>query len=154
MKHTFRQEAKCPLCKGTGIYVGIGEKDGAGIVCHDCKGTGKKEIVMEWENFEGKQIRQDIKRVYECNPGICVNASSEFGGMPYENWLIGEPFPLGSENRKYICPAWWYQSVKNELRPHWGECIGCGSFSNCPSFAQKEKCWQRWDKEFSWKGGK
>jgi len=153
VKHTWRQEAKCSVCKGTGIYVGMGERDGAGIVCHQCKGTGKKEIVVGWEDFEGKQKREDIKRVYECNPGICVDASSKFGGMPYDNWFLGKPFGEGSENRNYICPAWWYQLANYKLKPHWDECICGGTFLSCQNFSQKEKCWERWDKEFGKKVG-
>ena len=147
-KHIWKQWIKCKACNGTGIYIGMGERDGAGIVCHDCGGMGREKIVVEWEDFEGREFRGDVKRVYQSNPGICVDASPEFGGMSYEDWLMDKPFPPSSENRKYVCPAWWYQGVNYKLKPHWDECIVGGAFSACPNFAEKERCWGRWDKEF------
>lgn len=147
----------CKSCKGTGIYVGFAEKSGAGIVCHTCKGTGCNQWNYPYDDFIEKKSRRDIKRVYEVNPGIAIGEGKDpsgkefylrdFGGMPYEDWLAGKPFPKKSENRKYICPAWWYQSVSNDKKPKWDECIGAGSFSECSLFNSKEQCWGRWDRE-------
>jgi len=151
MKHIWKQKAKCSSCKATGIYKGLGERANVGVVCHNCKGTGQIEIKVEWEDFEGKIQRDDIVRVVEVNPGIVINDSTEFGGMPYADWLNGKPFPLKSENRNYICPAWWYQSADYERKPDWKECydtLGL-SFSSCPHFKDKEQCWKRWDEQFS-----
>ena len=53
-------DEKCKSCKGTGIYVGMAERDGAGIVCHTCKGTGCHHVKFEYEDFEGKIVRKDI----------------------------------------------------------------------------------------------
>ena len=154
MKHVIGFDEKCKSCKGTGLYVGMGERDGAAVVCHGCNGTGKYHFKHEYEDFEERIKRENIKRVYETNVGIGIGeakgkyALPDFGGMDYEDWLNGEPFPLKSEMRRFVCPAWWYQSADYDKKPNWKEC-GWGSFSKCPSFHTKDKCWERWDKEFS-----
>jgi len=153
-KHDFEQKAKCTDCGGTGLYVGLAERDGAAVVCYVCKGTGCKTIKITWKDFEGRIPRREIKRVYEVNPGIVIGGGQggefrlgDFGGMPYAAWASGKPFPAKSENRKFTCPAWWYQSADYDKRPKWKECIGCGSFYDCEHFGNKEKCWERFDKE-------
>jgi len=149
MKHIFKQKVKCKKCGGTGIYKGFLEKGRVGVVCRDCEGRGWIEMKFTWEDFEGKEIRDDIDRVVECNPGICINEEERFGGMPYKDWLKGEPFPPRSENRKYTCPCRWYQVADYSKAPRWEECkriIG-RTFQGCPYYEEKEKCWERWDRE-------
>jgi hypothetical protein len=156
MTHHYYNEI-CKNCKGTGIYVGMAESSGAGVVCSTCKGTGCHQWTYTYEDFEKKKERTDIKRVYQVNPGIKVGEGKnpdgkelslkDFGGMPYEDWFAGKHFPLGSENRKYTCPAWWYQSSDYEKKPDWKDCIIVGIFSGCHLFIKKEQCWKRWDRE-------
>lgn len=151
MKHIWKQKAKCNSCNGTGIHR-LGEKGKVGIVCRACKGTGCREIKVEWEDFDGKIRAEDIKRVVEVNPGVIINEDPKFGGMPYEDWFDGKPFPPKSENRKNSCPALWYQSVNYKFQPDWEWCKEVlGSFSSCPHWKKKDRCWERWDEEF---GGK
>ena len=140
-------DEKCKSCKGTGLFQGMAEKEGFAVVCHTCKGTGKHRFVHEYEEFTGREIRADIKRVIKTNPGIRVGGFRNFGGMSYEDWAIGKPFPAKSEMREYTCPAWWYQSADYDKKPYWDECMGCGMFSACFHFCNKQKCWERWDKE-------
>lgn len=150
-------EYACQSCKATGLYVGMGERDGAAVVCHTCKGTGKAVHKFEYEDFTGRKRREGVKRVYEVNPGICIGtgktgeyALPDFGGMPYGEWIEDKPFKIGMENRKFTCPAWWYQTANYDLKPDWDECnsnLG-GTFSGCSEFCNKAKCWKRWDKEF------
>ena len=154
--HVWDRKAQCRDCGGTGLYVGLAERDGAAIVCPTCKGTGCRTIRVEWEDFDGREIRQGVDRVFEVNPGICIGAGVErhdydladFGGMDYEDWENGDPFPRGSENRRFTCPAWWYQSADYKKKPKWDECRWGGTFSSCPHFHAKDACWSRWDKEF------
>lgn len=147
-------ECACQSCKATGLYVGMAERDGAAVVCHTCKGTGKDVHTFEYEDFTGRRHRKGVQQVYEVNPGICIGVGKErqyqlpdFGGMPYGEWVEGKPFTVGMENRAFTCPAWWYQSADYKKKPEWKECE-FGSFSSCSSFTQKSKCWERWDKEF------
>jgi len=154
-EHRFEVDAQCGACDGTGLYVGMAERDGAAVVCHSCKGTGKVRRVFEWKDFTERKPRAGVLWVIERNPGISVGADkdgefalSDFGGMSYSEWRGGHAFPAGSEMRKFVCPAWWYQSVDYSKKPHWDECIGCGSFSGCKQFGNKAACWEKWDAEY------
>ena len=139
---------QCKACKGTGLYKGMGERDGYAVVCHNCKGTGKYHFVHEYEEFTGKKERTDITRVLQVNPGICAGGNElDFGGVSYKDWLQVGTFPPKSEMRNFTCPAWWYQSADYSKKPRWNECLLCGNFSGCKHFKNKEQCWKRWDKE-------
>jgi len=155
MKKVFEVEEYCANCEGTGIFVGFAEKDGAGVVCHSCDGTGCIHYVHEYEEFvQRKDVSRKIKRVYQVNPGVGIEENDEcsledFGGMPIKEWEAGLPFPPKSENRKFTCPSWWYLSANYDLKPTWDACHHSWgrSFSECPFFKTKEKCWERFDKE-------
>ena len=148
----FSAEAICRACKGTGLYVGIGERDGAAVVCSRCKGSGCERIVVDYEPFVARAAKPKVKRVYRTNCGFVIGqregvcALDDFGGMPIADWLAGNPWPHGSEDRKHTCPAWWYQSADSKLQPKWDEC-GFGTFSDCSHFADKAECWARFDRE-------
>lgn len=152
MEHTIEFDCQCESCKGTGIYKGMGERDGFAVVCHSCKGKGEVHRVIKYKDFTKKVIRKDVIQVLEVNPGICAGTGNgftinSFGGISYADWLKGKPFPPKSEMRQFTCPAWWYQSANYELKPGWDECIIGGSFSSCKSFKNKEVCWERFDRE-------
>lgn len=138
----------CVSCGGTGLYKGMGERDGYAVVCSTCKGTGCHHFAHEYEEFTERKPRTDIHTVLQCNPGIGVCGSDKrFGGMPYTDWAAGKPFEIGMEMREFTCPAWWYQSADYDKMPDWDECIKWGSFSNCEHFKNKKRCWERFDKE-------
>lgn len=149
----FKVKGKCQSCKGSGLYSGMGERNGSAVVCHNCKGTGCYEFTHKYEEFESRtEVEGDVKRVFQENPGICIGTGSghdleNFGGMPYSDWIKGESFPDKSEMRRFVCPRWWYQSVKYDLKPNWDECGIGGAFSECNSFCNKSECWKRFDKE-------
>jgi len=140
-------DEKCNPCNGTGLYVGMGERDGYAVVCSNCKGTGCFHFKKTYEEFTVRGVRQEVSRVVEANPGIILGGSHDFGGMSYTDWLSGEKFVVGMENRKYTCPCWWYQSVDYKKKPKWDHCQLGGTFSSCKIFSAKRFCWERWDDE-------
>jgi hypothetical protein len=151
---TIEFDEKCQSCGGTGLYVGMGERNGAAVVCHTCDGTGKHHFTHNYEEFTERVCNPNVRRVLQCNPGIMVGESEkqgckleDFGGMNYKEWIEGDPFPKHSEMRKYTCPAWWYQSADYKRMPEWESCTVGGSFSSCDHFKDKAKCWERFDKE-------
>lgn len=155
MNRVIEIKEKCQSCGGTGLYVGMGERDGAAVVCHTCSGSGCHVFKHEYEDFVQREARSGVVQVYESNPGICIGAGksgyalADFGGMPIKKWLAGSQFVLGMENRRFTCPAWWYQGVEYALKPFWKECEdmpGC-SFSSCKHFCDKKLCWERFDRE-------
>jgi len=147
---TIRLNEVCKSCGGTGLYVGMGEHDGAAVVCNKCYGSGFHEFIYEYEEYiEKKSPDPVIERVFKCNPGICIGGDlEEFGGMSVKDWQAGQPFPPGSEDRKHTCPCWWQQN--SEGKPlNWKACrqnLG-RRFSECKHFKTKEMCWDRFDGE-------
>jgi hypothetical protein len=137
----------CSFCDGTGIYVGMAERDGYGIVCNKCSGTGGYRFVHEYEHFKNRKVRSDVNRVLQCNPGIVVGSNLDFGGKSYIEWLENGYFESGSEMRKFTCPAWWFQTANYKQKPEWEQCIISGTFSGCKEFLNKKRCWEIYDKE-------
>jgi len=152
-------DQECSRCGGTGVYVGFAEQDGFGVVCHTCDGSGKESMHFEYVPFTQRKERKKIKRVLESNPGIGVGlgngkyAIDDFGGLSYKDWNSGKPFHRGTEMRKFVCPAWWYQSADYDKKPNWKECIGLGSFMDCPNYSKKHNCWKKFDQEEKRKKG-
>ena len=153
MKHKIEFNEVCKSCKGTGIYIGMAERDRAGVVCHTCNGTGCHYFSYEYEDFKERKRTDKVIRVFEINPGICIGKGDDlllrdFGGMDYDKWFKDNPFPDKSENRRFTCPAWWYQLADYSKKPHWCEEYDfyCGSFSSCEQFKNKDQCWKRFDK--------
>ena len=143
--HVIEFDENCKSCQGTGLYMGRAERDGAAVVCHICDGTGCHHVKIQYDNFDGRVGRWDVDRVFKTNPGMCLGKKfpggsikelSEFGGMPYSDWVCGLPFPAKSENRKYTCPAWWYQSADYAKKPIWSECPILGCFRDCKHFGE------------------
>ena len=133
MKREIIVKEKCPSCDGTGVFVGMAERDGIGVMCSKCDGTGCHEFTHIYEEFTERQKRKGIKHIIETNPGICVGKGNglkfeDFGGMSCSDWLETGVFPKKSEMRNYTCPAWWYQCANYSLKPEWDRCIGIGSF--------------------------
>lgn len=149
----FEADAVCRACAGTGLYVGLGERDGAAVVCHVCKGGGCERITIDYEPFVRRAAREGVTRVYRANPGICIGERAgvcgleDFGGMPFADWLDGKPWPAKSEDRAHTCPAWFWQTADYKRRPNWDECDLGVRFSDCRHFAEKAKCWERFDRE-------
>ena len=134
----------------------MAERDGFAVVCHTCKGTGCHHFIYKYENFTGRIENPTIIRVVETNPGIIVGLGKKkeipidtFGGLSYEDWKNGKPFPEKSEMRLFTCPRWWYQRVNYEKEIDWKECYNSlgRSFSECQHFVSKWLCWERFDKE-------
>lgn len=156
MKKTIEFDEKCQACQETGLYQGMAERDGFAVVCHKCKGTGCYHYKHDYEEFTTKAIRAGVNHVLEINPGIVAGVGkdrqyteNDFGGMPYKDWLAGKPFIIGMEMRKFTCPAWWYQTADYKKKPDWEECDCMGrTFRACPNFPNKDKCWERFDKEY------
>jgi len=151
-KVIITHDEKCKSCEGTGLYVGMGERNGSAVVCHACKGTGCFKFRHEYDEFTERKDKKGVVRVFATNPGICIGTGNghrleDFGGMTFNDWKAGKKFVAGTENRNYTCPCWWYQSANYELKPDWSRCNIDGSFSSCRHFDNKAECWKKWDKE-------
>ena len=155
--HKIEIDEECQTCGGTGLYSGMAETKNCAVVCHICKGTGCNHFVHEYDDFNSRKVNPEIEYVYQANPGIKIGREyrylfKDFGGMPFKDWDAGKPFVVGMENRRFTCPAWWYQSVDYKLKPNWDDserkCISTGaSFSGCDFFIHKAGCWEKFDHE-------
>ncbi len=86
------EEAECPKCSATGVYHGLAEEPGIGIVCATCGGTGK--ITVEFVPFSGRAVRSDIKEVELLNLEKFIAEGVGHSGIviPYDDFLAGK-FP-------------------------------------------------------------
>lgn len=148
-------KAECSSCSGTGLYAGMAERDGAAVVCFQCKGTGRKDIT--YTPFTARKRRTGITRVYKKGTSYVIapkvidfegigkiDLSKE--GVTYEEWLSGV-------NPKHIrqlgCPMMTDQSachgvdgftdVCNKLNGGWLSIIPTCKCEN------KSACWERFD---------
>ena len=140
---TIKRE--CIPCGGTGLYAGFGESKDTAVVCHTCSGTGEETVKILDKPFTRRKKRKGIKKVYETNPGWKLTSEMK-GGLLYKDWLNGRTF-RGTELRDHVCPCWWYQNVNYERKPKWEECFSVNAFKECKCFKNKDKCWERFDKE-------
>ena len=149
--HYIEIEQQCSSCSGTGLYIGMAERDGFATQCHQCKGTGKYIFKHSYKDFSGRQGSDKAKYVVKTNPGIVLGLNDgeyspeDFGAIPYEDWKNGVEMP---EMRKFTCPRWWNQSSGGSYDTDWEWCCSSfGAFSSCEQFQDKEKCWEKLDKE-------
>lgn len=153
-------EAQCEDCKGTGIYVGIAERGGAGVICWRCKGTGSIKVRVTFKKFNGRGIREGIKRVFHPSSYVLKADDSDTTdkngkpvtfhysryGATYEEWLKGkDPTPM----EELECP---YEHTKQGLQSkdvnglYKTRCSNAdllGRYiSHCKFHNHKAKCWK------------
>lgn len=147
----FEVDIKCQSCDGTGLYVGLAERDGAAVVCTTCKGTGKYHHKFTYDEFTARIKRDDVKRVFKTSCGYVQTPDDvevdgktiEFSksGISYEGWLTGgQPLPLKS----LYCPKMWTGQQWNSetCEKH----CRCGTSINyCPNRENMAKCWDEYD---------
>ena len=142
-------ECQCDTCKGSGLYQGMCEKDGAAVTCNRCDGTGKIQIKSSYVKFTSRKIKKNVNRVYDDSMGYVITDHDvtqhgvhyPFGqyGCAYEDWLKGaKPIPL-----KFLgCPMIHDQcearkKIKRCDDKNWG-----GKISDCQHYQDKAKCWE------------
>jgi hypothetical protein len=144
--HVIEFDQRCESCDGTGVFVGMAERDGFAVQCRTCKGEGHYEVRIEYDDFEKLERREGVKRVILWNPGIILAGKDldAYGGLSYDDWLNGKEFGPGTEMRRYTCPAWFMQ--RGTI---WDKCTDTlgRAYSQCPHFRDKESCWKQWDEE-------
>jgi hypothetical protein len=160
----FKEKIVCTSCGGTGLYVGMAEREGAAVVCHKCNGTGCFEHEFKYVLFEERVLRKDVKRVFKTSCGYghsAIDRTSKEGtviefskaGVAYEDWLKGEkPKPV----KTLYCPYLWEnQNIQDSNHPchktlfstkcEDGLSLGC-SVTSCKFYGEKSKCWEIFEK--------
>jgi hypothetical protein len=155
-------EAECESCSGSGLYIGIAEKDGAAVICSRCKGTGRQRVEFSYKKFTGRKDLKNVKRVYVTAAGYGISWKDittdegniiEFSeaGCSYRDWKNGvEPKPIEDLHCPYMHTNQSMQSEEHKAHPLYNECckgnIGWGIISKCKLFNHKNLCWIRYHK--------
>lgn len=151
----FKVLVECPKCNGTGIYVGLAERNGAGVVCSQCHGTGAYRFKYEYTPFTTRRNRKDIKRVYQAHSGYVLTATGKIEndctsidmtkqGVSYAEFMAGKlPTPIEA----LYCPMCADQSACHDVKGFTDRCIKLngGWIGYIPDCKHKDyaQCWQR-----------
>ena len=82
-------EAQCDSCKGTGIYHGMCEPKGVGVVCLNCDGTGK--AIIKYTPFDGRKTRTGILHVQRSRGAFLPTGTGPTGNsISYNEFLAGK----------------------------------------------------------------
>ena len=141
---------ECPDCKGTGLYVGCAERDGAAVVCYMCNGTGQKEY--KYREFTGRNKRSNVKRVFRPSnyvigaddivndEGVTLHFSRY--GCTYEEWLNGaDPKPM----EELVCPYMHdNRGMGNEPCSRCARQPYTARINQCRYFSDKANCWKEY----------
>lgn len=146
-------DVECPACGGTGLYVGMAERNGAAVVCSECRGIGCFHYKYEYKSFKKRKARGGVKRVFLRAGGYVHSAEDvtteegaliEFSaaGVSYEDWLAGEhPKPV----KELYCPLLW--TGQRAKLAHCDNMVGC-YIPKCQMYEKKAECWEAFEREF------
>lgn len=158
---TIEMIIECPSCKGTGVYLGLAESKGVAVVCNKCKGTGAYNYVYSYNEFTGRKIKDNVKRVY-LSGGVYkiglgkLNFGDGIGeidmdkeGVSYAKFLNGK---MPTHIKKLGCPMLVDQGACHEIKGFTEECDKLNNgwvnyIPECKYSPFKEKCWERFEKE-------
>jgi hypothetical protein len=133
----------------------MAERDGAAVVCSNCKGTGAETIIFE--RFEERKPAKGVERIFKTSAGYIHTSSGTIitdegrnvdfseGGCTYREWLDGaEPKPL----KNLYCPYQWTEQrlqskdvnglYKNRCDKH---LLPGGYITKCKEHSDMETCW-------------
>lgn len=147
---------ECTSCGATGIYNGMGEGQGTGVVCHTCKGTGKDTFI--YTPFTKQKTRDDIERVYlngygyklgrgevKFDGGPVIDMEKE--GISYREFLQGK---MPGHIKELACPMLADQGACHNIDGFVDKCHHLGlswgvRINKCLYYAHKAACWRRFD---------
>ena len=160
MMEKIEMEIECPECSGTGVYMGIGERGGAAVVCTKCNGSGKCLYRYQYKKFTGRKIDEKVKRVYLRGMGYCISTgivtmkdsgiTIDFDkeGVSYQEFLNGT---IPKHIKSLGCPMLADQSACHGIDGFTSECnkLNGGYVSlitNCKHKSKMHECWNRFEK--------
>lgn len=154
-------DIQCSACFGTGVYVGMAERDGAAVICSRCDGSGHMKWTSTLYKFTGRKIKSGVERVYANGGGYMISSKDvtrEDGtiikfsqaGVSYDKWIEGQkPEPI----RDLLCPfqhtdhALQSKDVNDLYKTRCRDSLECGRLiSDCKHQKDKAKCWEIYEK--------
>ena len=151
-------DIECQSCSGTGIYRGMGERDGAVVVCRTCNGTGCEKYVFTYNDFKGRRKTKKVKRVFLSGYGYCIGTKPitldngifvDFSkeGVSYKEFLQGK---MPKHIKHMGCPMLADQGACHKIKGFTEVCnkINGGWLNYIPKCKCKDKmkCWERFEK--------
>ena len=80
-------KTECGSCQGTGVFCGMAEPKGVGVVCLNCKGTGCREI--KYTPFTGRKRRDDVSQVSLSRGSLLWSCGPCGKSVSYADFLAG-----------------------------------------------------------------
>jgi len=146
---------ECQACTGTGLYVGLAERDGTAVVCHTCKGTG--ESTTTYRPFVERQpAPRGVQRVHLAMGYVLSTKEPRCnGGVPITEWAPGVAIP---PDEPLYCPYLYtsqewcafketrsYTTPNGKSHSYQTAPIGAGmDISACPRWPETAECWKRY----------
>lgn len=145
---TISLDIVCQSCNGTGLYVGMAERDGASVVCYQCKGTGKYAYRFEYEPFDSRRpAPANVTRVH-VNRGYVLSPSHPdcSGGVPVAEYEPGMTVP--ADERLYCPYLYTHQGFCSKPEPDGysdrprAPLLAGARISSCKHWDDKADCWR------------
>lgn len=163
-KIIWEADVNCTSCYGTGIYQGMAELNGAGVVCAYCKGSGKQHVKHEYAPFEGRVPTKKVNRVYKTAAGYGISSKDvttpegkfiafSKAGATYQEWLDGKELKPITDLH---CPLEHYEQSTKEgkwLKGHHCKSNGLNLGGYIPYCSRKNRdhCWGCFSRgDFKW----
>ena len=160
MQRKIEIDIECPACGGTGVYVGLAEKKGAGVVCYKCGGTGCFHFLYRYNEFKGKKEIKGVDRVYLTGMGYVVGTGKinyegvgeidmDKEGVSYQEFLRGK---TPRHIKKLGCPVLADQAACDEIKNFMKDCRTLNGgwifkTKRCKQYPNKHECWERFEKK-------
>lgn len=148
---------ECDACHGTGVYVGIAERDGAGVICTKCQGSGAFLYKLIYNEFTGRKTRDDVKRVYKSGYGYVIaptvinfngkTIDMQGEGVSYEDFCRGV---MPKHIKSLACPMSSDQSACHKINGFIDQCMEIHGglisiITKCKGQHDKAACWKRFE---------
>lgn len=152
---TIELQIECPSCNGTGVYVGVAERNGASVICTKCNGAGAYQFKYTYNDFTGLKKRDDVTRVYKSGYGYFIAPGQiKFGenlidmdqeGISYSEFLDGK-FP--DHITSLACPMLADQGACHDIKGFVDKCNELNGgwinrIADCKNQPNKTDCWTR-----------
>lgn len=137
----------CQSCDGTGLYVGVAERDGSAVVCYRCTGSGNYAYHFEYEPFvERRPAPEGVTRVHVGRGYVLSPKHPQCTGIPVSEYEPGMSVPA---DEQLYCPylythqGWCAKPEKWHPDYEPAAPVELGAYiSDCKHWDDKADCWR------------
>jgi len=80
-------KSECGACRGTGIFRGLAEPEGIGVVCLDCHGAGCR--ALKYIPFTSRKARNDVEFVRLSKGKFILSCGPAGETISYKDFMNG-----------------------------------------------------------------